>query len=46
LFDIVAIAHPVVAQDVAVVPELLDDSSGTHEKKAPKVFMGYNTDCG
>ncbi len=25
LFDVVAIAHPVVAQDVAVVPKFLDD---------------------
>ena len=26
LLDVVAIAHPVVAEDVVVVPELLDDS--------------------
>jgi len=30
LLDVVAIAHPVVAQDVAVVPELLDDGRGVH----------------
>jgi hypothetical protein len=28
LFDVAAIAHPVVAQDVAVVPELWDDLRG------------------
>src|SRR3989338_6882938 len=30
LFDVVTVAHPVVAQDVAVVPEFLDDRGWTH----------------
>ena len=30
LFDIIAIAHPVVAQDVAVVPEFLYDCGRGH----------------
>ena len=30
LLDVVAIAHPVVAQDVAVAPEFLDDGRGIH----------------
>ena len=30
LFDIVAVAHPVVAQDVAVVPEFLDNVRRCH----------------
>ena len=30
LFDVVAIAHALVAQDVAVVPELLDEGGSVH----------------
>ncbi len=30
LFDVIAIAHPVIAEDVAVVPELLDDRGCIH----------------
>jgi hypothetical protein len=30
LLDVVAIAHPVVAQEVAVVPDLLDEGGGVH----------------
>ena len=30
LLDVIAIAHPVVAQDVTVVPEFLDDCRGCH----------------
>src|SRR3990170_2618010 len=30
LLDVVAVGHGVVAQDVAVVPELLDDGGGVH----------------
>ena len=34
LLDVVAIAHPVVAQDVAVVPELLDEGGGVHRDRS------------
>jgi hypothetical protein len=30
LLDLVAVAHVVVAKDVAVVPEFLDDGGGVH----------------
>ena len=30
LLDVVAVAHPVVAEDVAVVAELLDDAGASH----------------
>ena len=30
LLDAVAVAHPVVAEDVAVVPEFLDYGTSTH----------------
>ena len=30
LLDVVAVAHPVVAEDIAVVPEFLDDLITTH----------------
>ena len=30
LLDVVAVAHPIVAEDVAVVPELLNDRRRTH----------------
>ena len=31
LLDVVAITHPVVAQDIAVVPEFLDDGGWAHK---------------
>jgi len=30
LLNVVTVAHPVVAENVAVVPEFLDDGRGTH----------------
>jgi len=44
LLDIVAIAHAVVAEDVAVVPEFLDEGTGVHVytrgRGADAVVMG------
>ena len=43
LLDVVAIAHPVVAEDVAVVPEFLNDGRGTHVqiiRMAEKTLLG------
>ena len=31
LFDVIAVAHPIVAQDVAVIPERLDDAGANHQ---------------
>ena len=30
LLEVIAVAHPVITQDVAVVPEFLDDGCGIH----------------
>jgi hypothetical protein len=51
LLDIVAIAHPaclcvarrqVVAEDVTVVPEILNDSRGTHVVVVRRKAIPYN----
>lgn len=39
LFDVVAIAQPVVAKDVAVVPELLDEGGGVHAAMPRRAFF-------
>jgi hypothetical protein len=42
LLDIVAIAHSVVAEDVAEFPEFLDDRSGTHGVMVRWKPIAYN----
>ncbi len=34
LFEVIAIAHPVIAQGVAEVPDFLDKCGGVHGRKA------------
>jgi hypothetical protein len=34
-------AHPLVPEDIAGIPEHLNDSRRTHRKMAPNVFMIY-----
>jgi hypothetical protein len=46
LLDIVAVAHPIVAEDVAVVPEFLDDLLGviSHENPEPLLVFAWRSD--
>ena len=38
LLDVVAVAHPVVAQDIAVIPEFLDDRGRAHLSPGILIF--------
>jgi len=38
LFDVVSAAHPVVAEDITVVPEFVDDGRGAHAVRCRALF--------
>ena len=38
LLDVIAVAHPVIAEDVTVVPEFLDDVLRIHESSSVQVI--------